>query len=310
MLEIIKKSALITKDNVALTLSLVIYLILMSLLTSQMAHITNSSVLLVFLSAMLVFASMFFSGWFSMLKKSIENGSKKYSEEDDKITDIIGIRTQFFPGVQQYILPLVGTFLLYYLFFALWMLLAVWIANNFLGSINFLFEDLKDFTQTKEATITYLENLPNAKVMLIYSWQMLFVAMIFIYSALTLFLLPALYYTSKNPFLALRASLLAIIKRPLGVLGISAFLALSVLIVLFLGGPSSSNSVLAFLHMVFSIFFTVYVNVLIFSYYEKFILQKPVQADVQATGEPAPACNSGPDGVGENENCDRDSEKN
>ncbi|GBF23543.1 hypothetical protein tpqmel_0947, partial [Candidatus Gastranaerophilus sp. (ex Termes propinquus)] len=186
--------------------------------------------------------------------------------------DTFNVRTHFFPNIPTYLLPLLTIFVLYYILFSLWTALNIQIAEHFIGKIDFLFGDIKAFTQSKEATLEYLSNLPNAKLVIIYGWQALFSFAFFVFSLLTIFWISALFYAkndSKNPLLALWMSAVAIFKKPLGVIGLNIFIAVVVIGSMSLGGLFATNTVLSFIYMILMIYLAVYLNVLVFSYYEK-----------------------------------------
>lgn len=292
MFQMIKKAAIITKNNPILTLAFVIYLIVISFLLPKLALIQNVYLLIVFAVVMILFAGAFFAGWFGMMKQAITNSYKNYENEETKVIDSLNTRNQFFVNVAAYILPVLAVFILYGILFYLWTQLNVYLAEHFIGKIDFIFEDLKNLGQGKENTMQYILALPEEKQMIIYGWNALFSFAYFVFGFLTVFWLAALYYGkcgSKNPFRALWMSLTAIFRKPLGVIGLNVFMAVAMMFFMIIGKLMGANAVLAFIYMILMIYLIVYFNVLILCYYDKNL---------------ADNCNNGSDCIGENKEVD------
>lgn len=268
MFEVIKKSLVITKDNPILTLGFVIYFIILSLVLKKLAVLQASALIMIALFAVILLNACFFAGWFQMVKFSIKNSKKHYESEEEKFLDIINLRKDFFEAIPSYILSVISIIVLYYLLFTLWIYLNIHIAEKFIGKIDFLLADMKNLTQTNELALEYLKSLPNEKLNILYGWQMLFTVSIGLFSALTIFWPAALYYgRNKNPFLAFWNSITAVFRKPLGVIGLNIFIAFLIMILMPLGGIASLNPITSFIYLVLSIYFFVFLVVLIFNYY-------------------------------------------
>lgn len=270
MFDIIKKSLIITKNNPILTLAFVIYLIILSLFLPKLANFQVSWLILVVLFGILMLNAGFFAGWLEMVKCAIENSKKDYENDEEKFSDTINLRKHFFEAIPPYIIPVAVTMVLYYVLFLALILLCTQVADKFIGNIDFLFRDIKSLTQSNAVALEYLKNLSAEKLMIIYGWNALFTASIGIFGVLTVFWPSALYYGkngSKNPFRAFWNSITAIFKKPLGVIGLNIFIAILIMALMSLGGVFALNPITSFIYMILSIYFFVFLAVLIFNYY-------------------------------------------
>lgn len=270
MFDIIKKSLIITKNNPILTLAFVIYLIILSLFLPKLANFQVSWLILVVLFGILMLNAGFFAGWLEMIKRSIENSKKDYENDEEKFFDTINLRKHFFEAIPPYIIPVAVTMVLYYVLFLGLILLCTQVADKFIGNIDFLFRDIKSLTQSNAVALEYLKNLSEEKLMIIYGWNALFTASIAIFGVLTVFWPSALYYGkngSKNPLRAFWNSFTAIFKKPLGVIGLNIFIAVLIMALMSIGGVFALNPITSFIYMILSIYFFVFLAVLIFNYY-------------------------------------------
>lgn len=291
MFEIIKKSLIITKNNPILTLAFVIYLIVLSVFLPKVASLQPNWLTLITMFAILLLNAGFFAGWFEMVKYAIENSKKDYENDEEKFLDTINLREHFFDAIPPYILPVAVSVMLYYTLFLLVIVACVYIANKYIGNVDFLLNDIKNLTQSS-AALEYMKNLPTEKTTIIYGWNILLTAAISIFGVLTIFWPSALYYGkngSKNPLSAFWHSFTAIFRKPLGVIGLNIFIAILVMILMPIGGLFALNPIASFIYMILTIYVFVFLVVLIFSYYEKFLSNYG---------------NSGRNGVGENKTCD------
>ncbi len=269
MLDTVKNSLIIVKNNPFLTLSFVIYLIVLVLISHRFATAQSDSLVFLFLVALLLISAGFLSGWFGMVKVSIKNLKKTHINEEADIENISVPKNVFFESVGEYFVPVSTMFVLYCVLFAVLIKGGEEIATKLIGSIDFLKNALN--TVPPEQMADYLKNLDPDKITIFGGWNLFFSAIIGLFGFLTIFWPAAIYYgknNTKNPFLALWYSATAIFKKPLGVIGLNLFIA-TLYVLLSVIALFSLNTITAFIHMVFTVFTSVFIVVLIFNYYEQ-----------------------------------------
>lgn len=272
MFNIFKRSFNIATSNHIIPLFFVLYMIIFSLILQKTVPSSNVVMTNITFVGLFLFSAAFFAGWLEMVKQSILNDDKNFTNEVDRIKSSVALRKDFFEGITKNILPLAGGIFLYYAVFLLIVYLDVIVAEKFFGKIDFLANDLKIITQSNEAMVAYFKALPNEKLLRLFSWEMLFLITSGIYSVLTLFWVSALYFNkkeTKNPFMAYAYSFEALFKKPFGVILFNILIAIMLFVYTQLAPLTVLNPILSFLYMVGGIYFFVFLTVLIFNYYAR-----------------------------------------
>lgn len=271
MYNAVKKSISIIIDNPVLTLSFVIYLIFLTLLVPKIFSDQTIIIFALILGLILIFTAAFFAGWLQMVKTAIDNSKKEERTDEEKVRNLARMRNDFFSAVPVYILPLLLGIILYIVMFMLLMAFNIKFANHYIGNLDFLTEGISTIPQDAESLHKFLSSLPEDKLMILWSWQFLFMFSVGLFNFLMMFWASALYYPEKcttSPFAALKNSLLVIFRHPLRSLGLYAFILVLGMIFKFASIFFATNVILYFIFMIFAIYFWVFVFVLIFDYYE------------------------------------------
>lgn len=210
----------------------------------------------------------FLAGWYNCVKKTVTFYGKTYENAEQRNQDNIEILKSFFPGVSEYMLPVTVVTALYmafaygifelYRMFAIKLFLTFNLPKDFLKVVN---------TSTQTEIVEYLKNNFNAE-------QLQTLALIFIIGFLILFLFhvlvlwfaPAVYYSSKNPFIAVFEAFKFTFKN--------LSVTILIVIVMFLINTFVSifnvflnNQFLAFIPMFLSFLYCMYYVITVFLYY-------------------------------------------
>lgn len=271
MFNAVKKSISIIIDNPILTLSFVIYLIFLMLIVPRLFASGSLIISVIVLGCTILFTAAFFAGWLQMVKTAIKNSKKEDKTDQDRVDELVEMRSDFFAAIPVYIIPLLLGIILYIIMFIALVGFNIKFANHFIGKLDFLMEDMSYITQSGEALKKFLLSLPQEKIMIIYGWEFLFEISIGIFNFLLMFWASALYYPNKcstSPFSALKNSLIVIFKHPVRSIGLYAFILILGLIFKIMSLMFAANVVLYFIFMILGIYYWVFVFVLIFDYYE------------------------------------------
>lgn len=267
----VKKSISIIIDNPVLTLSFVIYLIFLTFVMPKLFVWQNVIVFALIVLLILLFTSAFFAGWLQMVKTAIENSKKDERNEEERVKEFIQMKNDFFSAVPVYILPILGGIVLYFIMFFLLVAFNIKFANHFIGRLDFIVDTINSIPQDSQALHAFVSSLPQDKIMILWSWQFLFLFTIGIFNFLIMFWASALYYPEKcttSPLSALKNSLFAIFKHPVKSLALYTFILILGMLFKIISISFATNVVLYFIFMVLAIYFWVFVFVLIFDYYE------------------------------------------
>ena len=271
MFKAIKKSFSIIIENPVLTMSFVLYLIFLSLILPRLFMGLNIILFALVLILLFTMTAAFFAGWLQMVKVAINNSKKVDKTEEEKLKEFTQMKDEFFGAVPKYILPLLGGIILYIIMFFLLIAFNIKFANHFIGRLDFLVEKINSLPQDAQALHNFLTSLPQEKLMILWSWQFLFVITTGIFNFLMMFWASALYYPEKetsNPLVALKNSLIVIFKHPIRSAALYCFILILGVIFKTFDYLLSTNIVLYFVFMILGIYFWVFVFVLIFDYYE------------------------------------------
>ncbi|MBQ8635614.1 hypothetical protein IJ425_05635 [bacterium] len=284
---LIKKTFREVIENPSITMILVLYLILFTLLLKDFNSVSGIPDILKIISVFLV-SLCFLSGWLQIFKhiNSQENN-------DDKNYFPI-----FIEGVGKNILPFFCGLMFYSTLIFIVAILAIKFAHNTFGSLDFLLKDFAALSQDNNSLIEYFNNLGEDKKFIISSWQLTFIVVSTIFEFTLLFYFPALLYEEKynaflKPFVAIKNAICFTFKNFFPSLFLysaiyATYVFLSIIKVLV-----STNTILSAICLFIHIYFISFAIMLIFSYYG----QKNNS-------------NNGCDSIGENENIDRASEEN
>jgi len=265
MINSIKKSFNIIKDNPFITLYFVLYLIVLFLIIPFLAG-RNIILGMIIGVLILLLTCAFVSGWFNMIKASTVH-YKENKTPEEKLDEAIKLKNDFFCGVSGYILPVIaGTILIIALFY-----LHSYLSDLIFGKIDSVIYEMSKYTNDTEALRTYFVSLPNS------TWALIFKKGIFSYvvcNLITLFFLywgASLYlnkYCSTNPFFAIVDSIKVMFKKFPQTLIVFIILTAVNFILISLQAIFIENVVISFITMILRIYFAAYMIVLIFDLYE------------------------------------------
>ncbi len=271
MLNSLKKSFNIIKENPFITLYFVLYLIVLFLIIPFLIAGRNIFLSMVLGGLMFLLTCAFISGWFNMIKTSTLS-FKENKTPEEKLEEALKLKNDFFCGVSEYILPIVaGSILMIILFY-----LHSYLSDLFFGKIDNIMYDLSKYANDTEALRNYFVSLPES------TWVVIFKKSLFSYvvcSFITLFFLywgASLYLNkdcSKNsiltPFIAILDAIKVMFKNFFETIAVFIILMVINFILISVQAFFMENVIISFITMILRIYFAAYMIVLIFDLYEK-----------------------------------------
>lgn len=268
---IFKKSAKLFKDNMMLIQPLFIWMLVIMLTLIPLSGKTSFDMGLIFtLILILLCTTAFLAGWYNCTTFVVSLKEKKYETLEEHNKNQIEILKRFFPGVAEYILPVTVVSVLYcgigYGFMELYRFLAkkIFIAYKF---PNDFFTVLNNGSQSD--ITTYLQNSLSHSQLTILLWAIAGSFVLYlVFNLIVLWFMPAIFYTSKNPFKAVWKSIIFLFKNIKISLAIVIIMFLINMVITFVRA-FTGNGILAFVPFLLTFIYLVYYVLTVFLYYEE-----------------------------------------
>lgn len=274
----LKKALDITRKNIIIIQPLVLFFIILTFTTSALSQLAYKITYIVFLTANILLCTAFISGWFYMIKKTIEHNKKAendfYKDEKAETQASMALGKEFFPGVGDYFPAVTFTVLCYVAVCLLLVFAAFKTGLRILPhpDINWA-EFMAAANSTPAEMQEYALSLNFAQLKAINLWMLYMGGIISLFNFVTMFLFPAVYDKKEKfflaPFYAFNRNLIFIFKHLAGSLGIIIFLFFLQIVLSLLSVVFSINIVFSIFGLIVYFYFVVYAIVLIFLYYEE-----------------------------------------
>ena len=274
MASVIKKAFDITRDNIVTAQPLIVFLLIISLTTVGLAQQSNKIAFIIFFISNFLLTTAFLAGWFYMAKKTVLLSKVEYEKQEERTAASFDLLKDFFPGVSAYFVPVTVVFLIYVLLSAgIIYLVGVEWGFGYLTSHNVhLTKIYQAALQSQQALEKYLYSMTFGQIQAINIWMMAVTFAAAVYSFLTLFWFPALFYMEKinflSPFTSFWKNIKFLFKNFLGALGIMCFLSILNFAVFMVNAVFSINIILSVIAFFIMFYFATYYIILIFLYYD------------------------------------------
>ena len=265
-----KKVFELTNKYIIIATPLILFSLFSSIYLIASTRGTGIIQILLIFCILFLMGAAFIAGWGNMVKSAVSE------EKSDEPNDII---KQFPSGVGEYFLSSCGVLICAFLFNLVFFICSFAAGMHYIGDIGVSSAEISKAMANQQALKAFLTGLSPAQLIKINMWNVLLLGTMSITSFLLMLYLPAVFFSSKNPFKALYISIRYIFSnkffKTLGVFllifvlnfVISIFLAL-------LSGNVFTNFVMTLINF----YFICCVAIGIFYYYYKhFVNQKPGQ---------------------------------
>ena len=237
-------------------------LILFSLFsTIYFAVAVNGKLINIIFALLLLFFmySAFISGWGNMLK---------FAVQDDNFQDGNSLIKEFIPGIGEYFLPSSGALFTMFLINIIAIIISYFIGMSLIGDAGINVENLAKSFETTASMKAFLTTLAPEQLNKMAQWNFLLLITITFSYFLIMLYLPALFYKSKNPFIALFKSLKDLFsKKFVKTLGIYLIIFILNLILSVLSAIFANSTILHFVITLLNFYFLTFISLWIFDYY-------------------------------------------
>lgn len=275
MLKLIKNNFKTTNDCIILATPLIIFLSILGWYFNYALETADNIPKLILAGiTLLVMGCGFLSAWMYMTKKTLQLANQVFIFDKDRAKALGELIMSLPRGIGKLFLPFVGVTIILILLYTLTILGATFIISKFIGTIDITNLFLtKDLLVSSQELFNELLELPQNEIIVINCWYLLVSSITALISFFTMFLIPEIVYSEKNPIKAfIQAFKKIVITFPKSLL---LFLYIYFLLITsaILNTILMFNPILYFFVLVIHYYLIIYIVVLLFTYYEQTFLK-------------------------------------
>ncbi len=271
MFKLFKNNFKTTNDCIILATPLIIFLSILGwYFNYALETADNIPKLILAGTTLLVMGCGFLSAWMYMTKKTLQLANQVFIFDKDRARAFRELIMSLPRGIGKLFLPFVGITILLIAIYSLAITGATFIIVKFIGTIdiNNLFIS-KDLLVSSQELFNELLELPQNEIIVINCWYLLVSAITAIISFLTMFLVPEIVYSEKNPLKAIIQSLKKIVITFPKSLLLFLYIYFLLITSAILNTILMFNPILYFFVLVIHYYLIIYIVVLLFTYYEQ-----------------------------------------
>lgn len=273
MLKEAKKAFTLLKNNTVVIQPLILFMLVAGYLSAPVTlsnFYTQPSLLAIVTLSLL--SSAFLAGWFYVIKLTVSTKDKTFETPESIAVESFANLKQFFTGVGDYFLSILGGIIVYILTLFVFSLLAFKLGVHLIGDISISNELKKALTSSTPQEMQQALNAINyaapEQIKLAY-WGGYISILSLIFSFFTTFYGATILYETKNPLTAILLTLRFIFKNFAGSIGIFLLLLFLQFGVYILNAISFVNVFVSILTLILIFFYLSYQVILVFLYYEE-----------------------------------------
>ena len=265
----------IVNFNLLLVIPLIIFIKLFDIYTMYVGVDSNLKLLIASVTVMLMF-SVFFAGWFYMIKGAVELSKKIFVLDSDRAKESMRLFKLFLEGVGKFFLPFIGVYLISFviqLFFTIFTLI---LGLKIIGTPDAAtMQALQNLSAAgnNAAVADFVNGMSPELIKFFGQWSLLFITVTFIILYFLMFWAPEIFYSTKNPVLALCASIYKNLKKFPKTILLYVVLWIIGFAILFLNTFSMINPFLYLFVNLLIFYFNTYIAVCIFLYYDRNLME-------------------------------------
>lgn len=271
MFKLFKNNFKTTNDCIILATPLIIFLSILGwYFNYALKTADNIPKLILAGTTLLVMGCGFLSAWMYMTKKTLQLANQVFIFDKDRVRAFRELIMSLPRGIGKLFLPFVSVTILLIVIYSLAITGATFIIVKFIGTIdiNNLFIS-KDLLVSSQELFNELLELPQNEIIVINCWYLLVSAITAIISFLTMFLVPEIVYSEKNPLKAIIQSLKKIVITFPKSLLLFLYIYFLLITSAILNTILMFNPILYFFVLVIHYYLIIYIVVLLFTYYEQ-----------------------------------------
>ena len=276
MKELFKDAAKITNCNLILTIPMIIFVKILDLYSLYSKYTVDSIPKFILATITMLFMfGVFCSGWFYMVERAIELSKKVFVLDEDRAKATLNLFKSIPQGVGKFFLSFVGV----YIIFALIQIFATPLVYLFGTKIIGVLDDASMISlqqtimdpaiTTNQGMAVFIDKLTPEQLIFFGKWSLLLMIVTSIVMYLLMLWIPEIIYKTPNPLVALWNSLVNLFKDFFTSFRLFISLWLMGFALLFINTFAVINPVAYIIMNLALFYFSVYLVVLIFLYYDR-----------------------------------------
>ncbi len=270
MFKLFKNAYKTTNEGIILATPLVLFMWIVTIYLSFAKGVVDTipEAISAFIT-LLCMLGAFCSGWFFMVKKTIEISQKEFILDEDRAKATLNLIKTIPSGIGKYFLAFIGMALIFLILFGLFDILVYKIGIHYIGKIDFSAVQLKNAMASPQEMKVFLDSLSETQLLKLSQWNLLFMGATSFITFIFMLWIPEIIYKTLNPLIALFKSIKKVfIKFPKS-LGLFLYITFLNLVISFASTFAMLNIFIYMIMMIAYFYFMVYIIVLIFLYYDK-----------------------------------------
>ena len=275
MINIFKQAAKITNYNIILAIPLIVFVKLLDLYSLYSRNTVDSTDELILASVTVLFMSgAFFASWFYMVKEAIDLSKQVFVLDADRAKATINLFKALPVGIGKYFLSFVGFYIILFFIQVFATPVVYLLGVNIIGGLDTeSMQNLQviamDPSITNQSMAAFIDKLAPEQIIFFGKWSLLFMLITSIIMYLLMFWIPEIIYKTPNPIVALWRSVVKLFKDFFSSFRFFISIWLMGFALLFLNTFAVINPLAYIIMNIILFYFTVFVVVAIFLYYDK-----------------------------------------
>ena len=275
MINIFRQAAKITNYNIILAIPLIVFVKLLDLYSLYSRVTVDSTHELILASVTVLFMSgAFFASWFYMVKEAIDLSKQVFVLDADRAKATMNLFKVLPVGIGKYFLSFVGFYIILF-FIQIFATPVVYLLGvNIIGgldanSMQSLQLIAMDPSATNQSMAAFIDKLTPEQIIFFGKWSLLFMLVTSVIMYFLMFWIPEIIYNTINPLVALWRSIVKLIKDFFSSFRFFISIWLMGFALLFLNTFAVIYPLAYIVMNIILFYFTVFVVVAIFLYYDK-----------------------------------------
>lgn len=275
MINIFKQAAKITNYNIILAIPLIVFVKLLDLYSLYSRNTVDSTHELILASVTVLFMSgAFFASWFYMVKEAIDLSKQVFVLDADRAKATMNLFKALPVGIGKYFLSFVGFYIILFFIQVFATPVVYLLGVNIIGGLDTeSMQNLQviamDPSITNQSMAAFIDKLTPEQIIFFGKWSLLFMLITSIIMYLLMFWIPEIIYKTPNPLVALWRSVVKLFKDFFSSFRFFISIWLMGFALLFLNTFAVINPLAYIIMNIILFYFTVFVVVAIFLYYDK-----------------------------------------
>lgn len=276
MRELFKEAIKVTNYNIILAIPLIVFIKVLDLYSLYSKYNIDSTPKFLIASITVLFMfGVFCAGWFYMVKGAVKLSKKIFILDTDRAKATLHLFKKFPAGVGKFFLSFVGVYVIFLFIQAIATPIVYLLGVNIIGGLDTeSMQHLQEIAINSELAANqgmpaFIDKLSVEQIIFFGKWSLLFMSVTSIVMYFLMLWIPEIICFTPNPFLALWKSIVKLFKDFFTTIRLFITLWFMGFVLLFINTFAVINPFAYIVMSIILFYFSVYLVVLIFLYFDK-----------------------------------------